>query len=222
MLDTKKNFSLLGNSRKVQHDIDHFLDLISDATDMFETLLKIYLREGKPTEEFENTLEELNQIETEADRLRRSIQSFLYEKTLIPDFRSDVLALLEASDNLINAQQALAFSFSVETPHIPENMHSGLLELHHMSARCIDHLLQGTRAFFRDIRVVRDHAHKVIFYESRADIESTRLKRLAFDTDLKLSEKVHLRYFVDRMDGVANLAEDIADSLTIYAIKRAM
>ena len=222
MLDVKKHLSPLGNSRKVQHDIDHFLDLISDATDTFEILLKIYLREGKPTEEFENTLHELNRIETEADRLRRSIQSFLYEKTLIPDFRSDVLSLLEESDNLINAQLSLAFSFSFEAPYIPESMHGGMLELHHMSTRCIDHLLQGARAFFRDIKAVRDHTHKVIFYESRADIESTKLKRLAFATDLDLSQKVHLRYFVDRMDGVANLAEDIADSLTIYAIKRAM
>jgi hypothetical protein len=57
-------------------------------------------------------------------------------------------------------------------------------------------------------------------YEKEADKISTNLKIALFESDLELVSKLHLREFVDRIDGVADLAEDVADRLTIYAIKR--
>ena len=38
--------------------------------------------------------------------------------------------------------------------------------------------------------------------------------------ELDLSFKIQLREFADRIDGIADLAEDVADRLAIYAIKR--
>jgi uncharacterized protein Yka (UPF0111/DUF47 family) len=37
---------------------------------------------------------------------------------------------------------------------------------------------------------------------------------------MELALKLHLREFVDRIDSIADHAEDVADRLTIYAIKR--
>ncbi|GAL09123.1 phosphate transport regulator [Vibrio astriarenae] len=74
----------------------------------------------------------------------------------------------------------------------------------------------------RDQNQVRDHAHKVIFVESEADRISTRMKQKVFSSELELAQKIHIRYFIERIDNVANSAEDIADSLVIYAIKRSL
>ena len=49
---------------------------------------------------------------------------------------------------------------------------------------------------------------------------SYNLKKQIFDTNLDLSVKLHLREFVDRIDAIADQAEDVADRLSIYAIKR--
>jgi uncharacterized protein (UPF0335 family) len=46
------------------------------------------------------------------------------------------------------------------------------------------------------------------------------LKRAVFASDLELAHKTQLRYFVERVDELANEAEDIADYLAIYTIKR--
>ena len=78
----------------------------------------------------------------------------------------------------------------------------------------------AARAFFRDIEAVRDHASKVIFLETEADKIGTKLQRAIFSSDLPLERKIHLRYFVERIDELANAAEDVADALAIYAIKR--
>ena len=59
-----------------------------------------------------------------------------------------------------------------------------------------------------------------MFFESEADKISTKLQRGIFASDLPLERKIHLRYFVERIDDVANKAEDVADTLQIYTIKR--
>jgi uncharacterized protein Yka (UPF0111/DUF47 family) len=45
---------------------------------------------------------------------------------------------------------------------------------------------------------------------------------MAFSSDLPKVEKIHLRYFIERIDELANEAEDIADALAIYTIKRSI
>ncbi len=213
-------FSMFRGTRKVQNDIDVFFDTVGDATDVFGRLLRLYLLEPDAKEVFDRTLNQLTELELKADELRRGIDSYLYEKTLIPDLRGDVMAMIEDVDSLISAQLALSFALKIEQPVIPEQFHQGFLDLERTTEQCVTHLLSGARAFFRHIEQVRDHTHKVIFAESEADQICTALKTAIFSSDLEKIEKIHLRYFIERIDLVANRAEDIADALTIYSLKR--
>ena len=72
------------------------------------------------------------------------------------------------------------------------------------------------------IKSVRDNAHKVTFYEKESDKQFSTLARKIFDTDLSLDKKMHLRYFVEKIDRICGQAEDIADEIQIYAIKRSI
>jgi uncharacterized protein Yka (UPF0111/DUF47 family) len=84
----------------------------------------------------------------------------------------------------------------------------------------VEQLVQATRAFFRDFTHVRDFVHKVGFYESESDAVRDRLLNKIYATDLGLAEQNHMANAVREIDGVADRAERIADTLTIYAIKR--
>jgi uncharacterized protein Yka (UPF0111/DUF47 family) len=78
------------------------------------------------------------------------------------------------------------------------------------------------RSFFRDTRSVRDNAHKVTFHEKESDIKFSSIARRIFNSDLSLDRKMHLRYFVEKIDRISDQAEDIADELIIYSIKRSV
>ena len=84
----------------------------------------------------------------------------------------------------------------------------------------VESLVLASRAFFRNIEAVANHMHKVMFYEKEADKVSTKLKRAIFTSDSPLSHKSHMRDFVEHIDNVADAAEDVADRLAIYTIKR--
>ena len=132
------------------------------------------------------------------------------------------MILLEGTDELINVCQGNAYRFSIEVPEFPEEYHKDYLNMVDTACACADSAVMAARAFFRNIDAVRDHTHKVIFLETETDKISTKLKRAIFASDLSKGEKLHLRYFVDRVDELANVSEDVAESIAIFAIKRSV
>lgn len=216
-----KNLALFRKTRIVENQIDDFLDCITESGLIFLRAIKIYLENGA-CEDFDAATKQADDIETRGDGLRRIIEAQLYEQTLIPDLRADVLRLLEDLDNLINITQANCYRFAIESPDIPLEFHKEFLHLTETVIACVDAVVMATRAFFRNIEAVRDHISKVMFYETEADKISSKLKVMAFSSDLPKVEKIHLRYFIERIDELANEAEDIADALAIFTIKRSI
>ena len=211
--------SLFNRTKELEGQIDEFLDIVIRSGLIFRSAIDTYLDKGS-SKEFEEFLAKIEHTEARGDNLRRDIETKLYIQTLIPDLRGDVLSLLEHVDNIVNIYEANLFRFSIQRPDIPPQFHKGFLKLTDTVITCVESLVLASRSFFRDINAVRDHVRKVLFYESEADRISTKLQRKVFDSELDLTRKRHLQYFVENIDELANSAEDVADELSIYAIKR--
>jgi predicted phosphate transport protein (TIGR00153 family) len=215
----KKRPALFGRTRKLESQFDEFMDHIIEASLIFERAFKGYLRDGF-TENFAEVVTEVGQIESRNDEMKHMIEMQLYEHTLIPDLRGDVLSLIEGLDGILNIYQANCYRISIEKPDIPSRFHKDFKQLAKTTTVCIDSLIMGCRAFFTNIEAVRDHNVKVMFYETEVDKINTRLKTKIFDSDLPLEHKIHLRYIADRVEESSNRAEDVADNLAIYTLKR--
>ena len=216
-----ESIKLFGKTRALENKVDEFLDIVSEACIIFQRAVKGYIETG-PGEDFDASLEHIATIESRADDLRRTLETELTEQTLIPDLRADVMTLLEGTDRLINVCQGNAYRFSIEVPVFPQEYHKDYLNMVDTACACADSAVMAARAFFRNIDAVRDHTHKVIFLETETDKISTKLKRAIFSSDISKGEKLHLRYFVDRVDELANVAEDVAEAIAIFAIKRSV
>lgn len=214
-----KDMALFRRTRALENEIDEFLNKLSASALVFKQAISIYLTEGA-SQEFEENLRHVNELETTADTLRRAIETQLYAQTLIPESRGDVLGLLENLDSVLNLVERALWGFSIETPEIPEEYHADYEVLTGIVVDAVESLVMASRAFFRNIEAVGDHMHKVMFYEKEADKAGTKLKRAIFASALPLSHKAHLRNFVEHIDNVSDMAEDVADRLAIYTIKR--
>ena len=118
--------------------------------------------------------------------------------------------------------QGNCYHFSIQQPKFPKEFHNDLIQLSTTVVSCVESLCLTVRSFFRNIDSVRDNAHKVTFYEKESDIQFSSLARKIFNSDLPLDQKMHLRYFVEKIDRICDQAEDIADEIQIYAIKRSI
>lgn len=218
-MELAKNVALFRRTRELENQIDDFLDKLSQSALLFREAIGNYLADGA-SEEFDERLKHVNDLESKADSLRRSVETQLYTQTLIPESRGDVLGLMENLDSVLNDIEGALWSFSIEAPEIPTEFHGDFASLADKSTMAVESLVLASRAFFRDIEAVGNHNHKVLFYEKEADKVGTRLKRAIFASDLPLSRKAQIRDFVEVIDNVADMSEDVADRLSIYTIKR--
>jgi predicted phosphate transport protein (TIGR00153 family) len=210
---------LFKKTKKLELKMEEFLDTISESGIIFQEGIQYYLK--KKSDQFEQQISGIREIESRADRLRHTIEQQLYTETLIPESRGDVLALLETADDVINQVKSTLLEFSVEMPSIPEKFHEEFLNLTDHVVKAVDEMSKAIRAFLNEPKTVRNYTHKVYHYEREADRAAERLKRSIFsDKQLELSKKIHLRYFALHVDTIADRSEDVADRLGIYTIKR--
>jgi predicted phosphate transport protein (TIGR00153 family) len=205
-------------TKQLESHIEEFLNSVSEGAIVFEQGVKCYI-ESDP-ENFSAHLKHIHKLENKADDLRRTIESMLYTHTLIPEHRGDVLGLLENTDDVIDTMKETLNQFDIETPEIPQDLNKDFLDLTAASMKSADTLVHAIRAFFVEAKAVKDHLHKVLYYEKEADRIGDNLKRKVFKLDLDLSKKFHLRYFALHIQNVSDRAEEIADRLAIYTIKR--
>jgi predicted phosphate transport protein (TIGR00153 family) len=218
----KFGLSIFNSSKSLESQLDEFLDLLSESGILYRAALTYYLDNGgSDSDAFQQKVAQVDQVETRADQLRRSIELSLYEQSLIPESRGDMLSLLEDLDFLINIFEENLYAYSIENPEFPVEYHKPMKLLIEQVALSVEAVVMAARSFLRDVSSVRDHIHKVMLYEHEADQFALALKRQLFSSDLSLERKAHLRHFIDKVEGVSNQAEDVADWLAIYAIKRA-
>lgn len=211
---------LFRNAITLEVKIQHFLDNVTNSGILFEEAIEDYL--NRDTAQFANKLADIRRNEETADDLRREIRYRLYKKMLIPESRGDVLALLETTDNVIDTTKKVLSHFDVEKPNIRPFLRPYLSKLARASAQALDNVVRGNRAFFNNKEGVEDFIHKVHFYEHEADQLEEQAKRAIFEAEEihRLSEKMQLRDFVELIAGLSDEAEDVAERLSVYAIKR--
>lgn len=136
---------LLKTTRFVESQIDTFLDIVSDSATTFQLAVEDYL-EGR-TQQFEERLSQIREYEHRADDLRVSIERFLYERTLIPENRGDVLAILENTDEVIDNIKDSLLQFSIELPDIPAELNDLWMQTTRSSVAAVEQLVFAVDPF---------------------------------------------------------------------------
>ena len=214
--------SVFKQARAIVGDIEKYLENLDNVADIFELGIQEYFQGNR--ERFEERAQEVQKLETENDRLRGKIKTTRYTDLLIPDARGDVLGLIETLDGVLGVAEHVVDQLSIEKPVIYDFLKDDFIRLTEAAVKTVKELVIACRAFFRDPVKVKDSVAKIHFWEHEADKIEERIKRKAFDASeiTEFSRKVHMRYFAERISLFADEAEDVAERLEVYAIKRAL
>ena len=216
---------LFGKTKYLQGQIDEFLDKISEGVIYFEIGLITLIERGS-RETCEKKLAQIIELKERCNDLRRQIVTTLYAEMLIPDFRGNVLRLLTdlyaLLDIMTNCYQEILIEIKPDTSEPIPEFEKEAKDLISAVIKSVQAVVIASRAFFRDPVAVQDHIYEVRVYESEADQNALRIKKRIFNADLPLELKLQLRDEIDIIDYIADMAEDISDELSIYAIKRAL
>lgn len=210
----------MGRTKSLEADIDSFFDNISQAALIFKSGIRDYLSSHE--ESFQKKIEEITSREHEADKLRRDVKYRLYSQMLVPESRGDLLGLLENSDNVIDDMKSVLSEFDIQRPDIPDFIKTDFFELTDHAVSAVDEMVKASRSFLKEIKLVNDFINKVFFYEHEADQVEERLKRQVFGSGevKELCQKIHLRYFIERISNLADDSEEVCERLSVSVIKR--
>lgn len=205
-------------SKNVIVNIDEYFDTIELGILNFKEGVNNYL-EGNMVE-FDNNLKIIDKLEEKADTIIRKIENDFYVYSLLPNYASEVLNLLEKVDDIIDNTKNTLSQFDVESPFIPEEIKKDFSRLVNISVKTAENLIPAARVFFTDPNLVKDKIQKVLFYERETEKLANKIKRRVFkEMELDLSKKNHLRYFTLHIEEVSNAAKVVAKMLSSLLIK---
>jgi hypothetical protein len=202
--------------------IDEFFDDIDLGLLVFREGIKAYLE--KDMDAFQRHLQKVDSLENNADRLQREIENEMITHSILPQHRSEVSALIDELDEIIDAVKSSLNEINIEMPEIPSSLNKNFISLTETSINAAEELIPAARAYFKAPYTVREKLLKVYYFESETDKLSLSTKKIVFQdmNQLDLAHKAHLRYIIHHIENISDLAQKAADLLSGMAIKIVM
>jgi predicted phosphate transport protein (TIGR00153 family) len=202
--------------------IEEFFDNIELGLLVFKEGVRAYLE--KDMETFNRHIQKIELLESNADKLQRSIENEMITHSILPQQRGEVSTLIDELDEIIDTVKANLNEFSIEMPEIPESLNHNFISITEASVSAGEELIPAARAYFKSPYTVREKLLKVYYFESETDKISRSTTRLIFHemNELDLAHKSHLRYIIKHIENLSDNAQKAADLLSTMAIKIVM
>ncbi len=193
--------------------------LVQQALEVFKDLVFAYLNEEEAYEDFAY---EVQDLEHEADEIRREVERSLYRGAFFPMLREDYIKLVEYMDVVANRTQESSNMIVLERPRVTSSVVEDVKELTREVAttyrpmpRLIESLDRGDReAGLEFIHQIRSGERSV------DDVEWQVIRQTFRDEKLTLAQKIHLRDLVTRIASISDQMERVADRGNIILTKR--
>ena len=80
-----KTSSLFGETKKLEKEIDEFVDILSEVGLVFRSIVPVYLSNGS-TEKFDSMVRQVSEMESKADKITKEVENWI-EKAVgeLPD-----------------------------------------------------------------------------------------------------------------------------------------
>lgn len=182
--------------------------------------LKIYLEgDVKKAKALAHQVEEL---ESEADRIRHDIRNKLYSGAYLPLIREDIYKLVESIDKVANAAEASCDFFLNQRPEFPSELKKEFRRAAEESFGIVDPLSEAVICFLKgecSSDTVRAGTKQVGLQESKVDELEWDLTKSIFTSSIDFARKIHLKSCLDTIVEVSDRAEDAADQLEVAVLK---
>jgi hypothetical protein len=192
------------------------LDKVEEGIELLDDVIKDYMKSNN----YRELCEKIDSIENQADVLRRGIEKEMYKGGFLPNFRGDLLGIIESVDKVMNKTESVSDIFYYETPYIPEELKDEFIKLSEEVITTYKHLKTAIESIFDNIDDASEIIKEVEKSEHNADIHEKNIKEIVFKMNLALSQKLHIKQICENMGDIADRAENTSDRLNILLMKR--
>lgn len=202
---------------KIIELIKNHLDLVEKTIESLRDYLKMYFSDSeKATVMYKKVLN----LESDADRVRRKVETDMYSGAFLPNFRGDLLGLIESVDKIANKAEFVADLIELQRPIIPDELKDGILKQIDLSLDTFRMVKRSIELLFEDLQKAGEY---VILTEKKEheedEIERGNIKKL-FELDIERCAKLELKEIIRSIGDIADRSEDTSDRVEIVILKR--
>ena len=211
---------LFRRQRHIEGLVGEYLDAWEECLSSFRESMDLYLERGL-CEDFTDAAQRTHKHEALADDLRRRIEREMYAQGLLPESRRDILGLLESIDAIPNRAETILFVLDTERIVIPEAWREDCGALLARTLEATDLLLGMARGVFAPAPDLLDRVRAIDERESECDHLKRALLRRIFESDeVKGTRKLQVRDVVVMVGELTDVAESVADRITLMSVER--
>jgi len=200
--------------------IDIFNEHLEEVDNTLKKMLEMLKHSDSSTEKTSFFAGEVRKCEKKADECRRRMESEMYQGTFLPNFRGDLLGIIETVDLVANRAESVADDIDLQNLEIPKELLPGFIKLAELSKETFNCLRKAAEMVFNDL----EEANRLIFLteetEDKNDCQERELIKIIFESKISLPEKIQLKLLAEKISQIADDAENASDRIQIVVFKR--
>lgn len=206
-------------SKNIEKKLESYRELFTDSLNCFRAGISQYINSG-PGSDFDFFVNKLMKAESGLDSIRRETEYEMYSRGLLPEFRGDILKLLEMTDIIPNRLQACLFQLQCEKIRFPAEIIPDLKSLmDYTYSACETALKSFNSVMTGDRGKVLEYSREIDGFEGFCDHLERRIITDIFNLPLDTGEKILLKMFIDRAGKISDSAQRIAEFTIIMSVK---
>jgi predicted phosphate transport protein (TIGR00153 family) len=207
---------------RVQMLVRQHVDLVRRALESFAEATLAYVVETDVAKA-EELMQATHAAESSADDVRREVEHEMVAGALLAPSRRQFLHLVDRVDALANAAQDTLHYLVGQSVDVPKSLHELVLEILSKTEALLSEVEQGVEALLGEKNAVAlSCAERIDQLESAVDRLETHATRALFALDIDLARKLHVYGFIERLAGISDRGEDLADQMALVAAERAL
>ncbi len=208
-----------GKESSVFDAIEEHLKAVDEALEAFRGLVSAYL--DGDMERAKELEEKVSELESKADKLRRGIETMLYEGAFLPANRGDYVHLSEQIDQVADAAESAAHTLILAKPRVPVELKKEIMELVDSAIGTYRLLIDAVRALNSDVDKAIELSKAVEDAEESADKVEYEVKGKVYESEtISTYAKIIWNQALTKIGDIADRAEDASDQVMLMAIKR--
>jgi predicted phosphate transport protein (TIGR00153 family) len=207
------------SNRKLMAEIERYLVVATECVESFSAGVAHYVENGIDSH-LERVAGEVDRKESDADVIRREVELEMFSKSLLPESREDLLLIIERLDLVPNQAQEALRMILTHGFELPPAVRPAVRELAQVGMGAFALTVDLTRDALGKAERVQDLTRQVYEQEHVGDRLEHQAIRELFRADYALAEKMLYRDLVQAVGAVCDFAEDVAQLITVFVVKR--
>lgn len=197
----------------------NYLNLCMDTVEIFREAVEYSMKNGLD-EHYCVLARKVHGKESDADGMRRIIECEMYEQSLLPESREDLLDIIERIDAVPNGADHLATLLMIQKTEILPSLKKDISELLSLSVESFKYTREAALDCFMKMKRINELQTLIKNTESIGDSLEHEMVRKIFEEKMETGDKLVQKDIVNQIGDLCNMCEHVMDRIVICSIKR--